>query len=283
MFLGNCHSTFCSFTAWCTHSRENNDEHGLGTPPTVDEVLDVLKMEEWELKRLIMDEKEEQAMLNNEAPDGEDEEARKNREAEFHEHKVRSLRIMRWWHDDVMPSQAKTWWETDVRHFQTLNSKVTLMARDGEQIPDKARITPTAEAHALLVLECHHHRWLNTLEFKEKNPGKKLPTAKKDPEGKHQSKWTTKNDGSSDFGGIKPPGIKRFKELIAEVREIHANRAEGAKNELFCELVLQFLREKNQITADSHEDHKRARGKAKKPEEEDEESEAPSELDICDD
>ena len=182
------------------------------------------------------------------------------------------LEIFEWYWEDLLVKATgnKADWDYNKRWYTTICENAPSDA------PDKPYVTPQTEAFAVLCVENHYKTWGSQFKLKVENKASKLLAPKKThadatgpvKEGNNiymcgpdfATKWTETTGGSSKYGGYSEEGTDVYAEYSKKIKNIRKNPS----TKEFERKFLTILRQKLEISARSHDEHK-AKKRRKKP------------------
>ena len=185
------------------------------------------------------------------------------------------LELFEWYWEDLLVKATgnKGDWDYDKRWYSIISEAAP------PNKPEKHYVPPETEAFAVLCIENHYKAWLNQMTLKAEGGKKtKLLAPKKTHEGKKkpvkegnniymcgpdfETKWTETTLGSDRKGGYSDEGREVFNQYFKQIKNVR--KLPGTKE--FERAFLKILREKNEITAPSHIEHKAKKRRKKNKE-----------------
>lgn len=128
--------------------------------------------------------------------------------------------VMVWYWDVLMRKvMGKIGWDVSDRHYTTL-TKATFP--HDRKVPN---FDVSSEAFVVLVYENCYQKWTKTMEWKQANPGQKLPTRSKTNKNDPIFKtiYTSQDSGQQKNGGWTNLGIERYNGIYDAISKVKFN------------------------------------------------------------
>ncbi len=180
-----------------------------------------------------------------------------------------------WWFDEFLPlcMGHKDIWDESVRYFTTVTRACT------EEPYIEKSVTVQSEALAILYFHNYSESWKELYRLGCEHPHKHIKVCAKKPAVPRKSggkyvyvykpdnpklvpKWSRSDNGQNQYKGWSTKGLekyKKYRKLVKKARVLPTTEEYERK-------ILGLMREKHQIEANSHDEHKKSLGfTAKKP------------------